>query len=99
MEKSASTHPFFLPVRLKDHEIVRFFLRGKLIKKSTDSFPREKEINNSTVYFARWKSWQEIIPYYPGYKAMALFSVQGHLAFWKIESVASYKAMALLYSL
>ena len=31
-----------------------------------------------------------ILPYYLGYKAMALYPVQGHLAFWKIELSAIY---------
>ena len=38
---------------------------------------------------------KNIIPYYPGYKAMTLFPIQGHLMFWKIELVATYKAIAI----
>ena len=33
------------------------------------------------------------LPHYPGYKVMALFPVQGYLAFRKSELVASYKAI------
>ena len=36
-----------------------------------------------------------IIPYYLGYKAMAFYPIQGHLAFWKIELVGRYKAIAI----
>ena len=35
------------------------------------------------------------IPYYLGYKAMAIYPIQGLLAFWKIELSMIYKAIAL----
>ena len=43
-------------------------------------------------WFLQKQNW---LPYYLGYKAMALYPIQGHLAFWKIELSAIYKAMAL----
>lgn len=31
------------------------------------------------------------LPYYPSFKVMALFPIQGHLAFWKIDLFVLYK--------
>ena len=38
--------------------------------------------------------WEDLL-YHLGYKAMALYPIQGHLAFWKIELVVTYKAIAI----
>ena len=73
-------------MRMQNHHLLPHFLLDLMLNFGDGKLQLIARTNSTFKIY---------LPYYLGYKAMALYPIQGHLAFWKIDLSVIYKAMAL----